>query len=289
MNADKFQVKPVKEYQGAYYPSAYKPAEEKTPKPRPIVIVASILVITWLMFGILCCVEFKTEACDEGLVIDPRGNCVPPDDDDDECVPGTIYCVDNDNFMSCNDTGDGWESTTCETYCLETMSESDFPSWRGCDAASDDPCQCDIVDGGLPFCSPGEMECLDEYTLSTCDENISWVVTDCNQYCQETAEEPGMGWSMGCDVNAEDPCQCEYDIIMGEMFMCTPGDIWCQDQETVAICNDDSFSWSEVGCYDYCVENFGEDYYPTGCDIANEADNICGCEYGIVDGKPGGN
>jgi hypothetical protein len=345
MANDHFVVKPVNNYQGANYPSAYRQLPSETPsekeKPHPLMVFASTLIMLWLMIGILCCVDFRSDSCPNGLVIDAAGNCIPPDDDD--CVPGNLFCQDGITLMTCNDQGDAWQAADCTDLCQQSAGWSEgcnavaedpcqckydvidgdplicdpgqmhcadentlavckeeyfdfelidchqycqengeFPEmgWSlGCDIEAQDPCQCqyDIVMGVEPVCTPGEMQCWDENTLAVCSEDLYFETIDCNQYCQENAELPDTGWSMGCDLESDDPCQCVYDVVDGYMTECSPGEVSCQDEETVLICNDDYWSWSEVGCYEYCSDKFGSDYFPTGCNMENDLDNICGC------------
>jgi hypothetical protein len=158
-----------------------------------------------------------------------------------------------------------------------------------------DPCALGLLpknpDGS---CNPPDPddECIaglnwcDNLTLYTCkDDGSGWTDLDCDAYCQETLGFGG--YAVGCDTREDEPCQCEYDIIAGEMTMCTPGDIVCRDENTLATCDQQGVSWNEQDCDTWCTDTFGEDYYATECDDTDE-DNICGCEYGIVDGGMGG-
>jgi hypothetical protein len=51
------------------------------------------------------------------------------------------------------------------------------------------------------------------------------------------------------------------------------------------VCAEDGQSYDEVDCAAHCEQEYGQDCVAAGCD-ASEADNPCGCEYGIVDGEP---
>jgi hypothetical protein len=98
---------------------------------------------------------------------------------------------------------------------------------------------------------------------------------DCQEVCKNTF---GSDYSSrGCDADAEDPCLCEYDIIDGDPAVCTPGDMICMDENTVGICQEDQWSYQEQDCDDFCLENYGEDYYSEGCNSDNP-ENICTCK-----------
>ena len=157
---------------------------------------------------------------------------------------------------------------------------------NGCDAEADDPCMCeyDIIDGDIAECTPGDFYCLDDQNVAICNDDYwSWTEQNCNDYCHEV-HGPEYS-SYGCDSQAEEPCDCVYDVMDGMIAECTPGESYCVDDDTVVVCDDDEYSWTEHDCDAYCTDTFGEDYYATGCDAENQT-NPCGCEYGIVDGEP---
>ncbi|RJO74058.1 MAG: hypothetical protein C4523_01485 [Myxococcales bacterium] len=204
------------------------------------------------------------------------------------CYPGDVVCIDDSTFQVCSDDYYTWETVDCYSYCEENFGYLYVPGV--CDASqTDNICGCfeDVTDGIQSVCSVGEMYCSDEKTLEICiDDYTGYEPRDCEQYCQETApDDPGAyGYSLGCDAaNAENPCGCEYDILDGDVASCTPGEFVCADDYTLNVCQDDGYSWAAVDCWDRCLEQFGPDYYPVACNIEN-ADNPCGCEYGIVDG-----
>ncbi len=128
-----------------------------------------------------------------------------------------------------------------------------------------------------PDCDDGEVRCADELTLETC-ESEEWVAENCHEICVEDLGYDG--FSMGCDAEADDPCQCQYDIIDGDVDPCYPNELYCQDAETVVFCNDD---WAPQNCNEFCNENYGIDSVSHGCDAEN-AENPCQCFDDILDG-----
>lgn len=64
--------------------------------------------------------------------------------------------------------------------------------------------------------------------------------------------------------------------------VCEPGEVWCDDPETVVICNDDGSAANETDCADYCLETTGYEPYAYECNA--EAEDPCQCEYDIVSG-----
>ena len=130
------------------------------------------------------------------------------------------------------------------------------------------------------MCNPGEMVCVDERTLGMCDDSYNFTTVDCEERCNE---EHGIdSYTIGCDAEAADPCQCVTDIVDGMMAECEPGDLYCADDRTVAIC-EDSYFYTSHDCDERCRETHGPDFYSMGCDA--EAEDPCRCEYGIVDGE----
>jgi hypothetical protein len=202
-----------------------------------------------------------------------------------ECTPGDIVCKDEITLATCDQHGMTWNEQNCHDFCTATHGHNYYS--RGCDMQAEEPCQCeyDIIEGDMPACTPGDIQCVDESTMATCDENgWDWVTKNCEEYCNETYGIDA--YSLGCDAQAEEPCQCETDIMDGIAPSCSPGELWCADTDTVIVCDDDGWNWSEVDCNTWCTDTFGEDYYATECDDT-DPDNICGCEYGIVDGGIG--
>lgn len=283
-----FDVRPVSRYAGARYPSTWYrslPEEEEQRRFDPLQVLLALVLVMGLALGMIgCFADYKSDPCALGLLPkNPNGSCDPPGPDD-ECIAGLLWC-DNLTLYACKDDGSGWISQDCNAYCEETLGFGGYST--GCDFQADDPCMCeyDIILGDMPACTPGDIQCFDEKTLATCDDNgWEWVTQDCEEYCNQTYGIDA--YSLGCDAQAEEPCQCETDIMDGIAPSCTPGELYCQDTDTVMVCDDDGWTWSEVECNTWCTDTFGEDYYATECDGTDE-DNICGCEYGIVDGGIG--
>jgi len=123
---------------------------------------------------------------------------------------------------------------------------------------------------------PDEIRCLDDRTLEQC-EGYQWEQRSCDGVCRDTH---GVEWySLGCDVSAEDPCQCQYAIDDGDMAFCEPGALLrCVDENTVERCDDAQVQ----DCDDLCREDYGDFYESQGCDVHREG-NMCGC-YPSVDG-----
>jgi len=63
---------------------------------------------------------------------------------------------------------------------------------------------------------------------------------------------------------------------------CEPGEIWCEDLETVVICNDDGTAATATDCAEYCLETTG--YQPYAYECNADAEEPCQCEYDIVAG-----
>jgi hypothetical protein len=287
MMDDKFAVRPVPRYQQARYPSSWVPAPPDEPgeerRLNPVQLLVLLVLVMGLASGLIgCLANYSGKTCEPGQVLDSSGNCVGPDPND--CLPGQQYCDEAGNLVVCNDDGESWTPQDCNATCVDQHGSRGYST--GCDAQADDPCQCeyDIIDGDIAECTPGEVQCRGEETVAFCQENgWEWLETECGDYCQEIYGNEA--YSLGCNAEAEDPCQCESDIVVGVMPACTPDDFYCQDDDTAMVCEEDGWTFTEVDCAEYCTENFGEDYYSTGCDQEDE-ENICGCEYGIVDGEP---
>ncbi len=284
---NQFEVKPVRSYDGARYPSPWAPVPvpedaADTPTPLSMLILALLLVLGLSVGAIGCFAEYGSQKCPGDLPRDANGLCPPGPDP--ECDAGALACEDG-VLQVCDDDGMGWTGQACEDYCRE-MYGADYWS-TGCDAQAEDPCQCqyDIIDGDIAECTPGDFYCNGDGNVSICnDDHWSWSIHECNDYCRETYGADFV--SYGCSDDAEAPCLCDYDMIDGVWAGCEPGEIYCQDDETLMTCNEeDRYSYDEHDCAEYCVEVYGEDYYSNGCD-ASDADNPCGCEYGIVDGEP---
>lgn len=132
----------------------------------------------------------------------------------------------------------------------------------------------DIIMGDIAECTPGDLYCQDPQTLMTCSEDRwSYEPTDCDAYCQATYGP--QSYTLGCDVNAWDPCNC-YDMLDGGIAECTPGTVWCLDPDTVETCDPATGSLVSTDCTTWCHEHFGATSTAAGCD-ATRLDNPCGC------------
>jgi hypothetical protein len=150
----------------------------------------------------------------------------------------------------------------------------------GCDAQSPDPCLCEygIIDGDMAYlCLPEERMCQDDRTVAFCEAG-EFIPQSCDEYCRDTLGP--MAYSMGCDDQAEDPCQCEYDMVEGEMgAVCFPSSVICVDDDTVNICDDVGESISTVSCQEHCEGELGAGASSPGCD-PSAGDDPCQCESG---------
>ncbi|MDF1563037.1 MAG: hypothetical protein P1V51_08340 [Deltaproteobacteria bacterium] len=135
----------------------------------------------------------------------------------------------------------------------------------------------DITAGVMAECTPGDVYCSDAQTLQTCTDGYWYEAVDCNTWCQETyGPEYGQAWSNGCDADAAEPCQCQYDMVAGEMVQCLPGDIYCSDPGTAQVCNEDQMTYSAIDCATHCEQTHGPSFGTTGCD-ESDPENFCGC------------
>lgn len=132
---------------------------------------------------------------------------------------------------------------------------------------------------GDPPCTDGDLRCSDDWTLETCDDG-SWVGQSCHDECSARGLEY---YSVGCDADAEDPCQCEYGIVEGLMEECEPGDVICGDDGMAQICTDEWY-WDLRSCDEICREEHGPEWSSAGCD--ESAEDPCQCRYDIIDGGP---
>jgi hypothetical protein len=192
------------------------------------------------------------------------------DGDYDPCWPNDLFCQDASTVVFCDED---WAPTSCAEHCAEQYGPG-FTS-LGCDQnVAENPCQCteDILDGIAASCTPGDVTCADSSTLVTCVDGVEQS-TSCNEHCVAT-----MGpdyYSEGCDAaRADNPCGCVYGMVDGGMIDCEPGDVWCADEATLAVCTDHDYTYR--ACADVCVETLGEGATSAGCDAEREADP-CGC------------
>lgn len=274
MNNDFFQVKPVTSYDGARYPSAYAGASdgEMEETHHPLTLLLALVLVLGLMVGLIGCYQ-RSDYVPETPEPDGGPGDGGPDPD---CDDGEVRCHDGRTVQRCQD--EEWTSQSCDDYCRDNYGPDAYS--EGCDAEAADPCQCqyDIIGGVVAECEPGDIMCQDEGTLLVCEGGYDYVTYNCHERCRE---EHGPEWSSaGCDTDADDPCQCFYDVLEGDAPVCTPGDMYCRDDGTIMICEDDMLV--SRSCDDLCREEHGEGWSSAGCDV--EADDPCQCEFDTLDG-----
>ncbi|MFH1807731.1 MAG: hypothetical protein ABIJ09_03245 [Pseudomonadota bacterium] len=356
MNKNAFEIRPVARYSGARYPGVRPPrhdeGDEGVRKPGPVRLAFTALLIAAISLGLVACLgDLRGKLQDRFDVVTSAdggggGDGGTGDDGGDiimgemvECSPGDLHCDDADTLATC---GDDYLYTrqSCAEICEDRFSASgEWGYSLGCDIDAADPCQCqeDMIDGGMPACFPGDVYCADDTTLVECGDDYSMNSVDCETYCDAQYGDPAayslgcsddaadpcqcqydleMGVmavcmpgdiacesgnvlatcadydyqrqdcddtcaaqgqiSLGCDVNAQDPCQCEYDIAIGDVAVCTPGDVICFDEATAGVCNDGQVH-DAVPCEEHCRQTQGDDYTSIGCD-AQDVNNFCGCK-----------
>jgi hypothetical protein len=222
MSAKSFQVKPVTSYEGARYPAAFDAAVDGVPESdeerrHPAMVVFSLLLLVGIAVGLIGCYLRTDYHQPDPLPIGdggPDGGDGGPDGSVDggdggpppACDEGALQCADSTTIERCVD-GE-WVAEACGDVCAEAYGPGGYSN--GCDAAADDPCRCedDLIAGEMIVCTPDDIICYDDWTVGRCDESYGdYVSQDCNEYCVETFG-PDYA-SLGCDVTAEDPCQCE--------------------------------------------------------------------------------
>ncbi len=286
MDEGTFSVRPVTRYEAARYPSMASPVLEDAPpesdrRCSPWAVLGIGLLIVGMSVGLLACFQGGDHSTDRPLFPNVPGGRFGPDGPDPSCTPGGVWCEDMGTVVFCDSDGLSSTAYDCSTYCAETAGPDYYST--GCDAEAADPCLCEygIVDGEPPMCSPGEVYCEDQDTAMVCTDGYYYEALECDPYCKE--QYGADAYAVGCDADAEDPCLCEYGIVDGDPPMCTPGDVYCADEDTAMICNDDYY-YEAIECDAYCVEQYGSDAYAVGCDADEE--DPCLCDYGPVDGMP---
>ncbi|MBU1535356.1 hypothetical protein KKF84_08540 [Myxococcota bacterium] len=79
------------------------------------------------------------------------------------------------------------------------------------------------------------------------------------------------------------------NIIDGVAVECFPGDLQCANENEILVCSSDEGyeHWEAMDCNDWCHENYGWDYSSWGACSEDNGDNLCQCEYDIIDGGIG--
>ncbi len=208
------------------------------------------------------------------------GSChVALQQNSDVCTPGDAVCRNSDVLVRCDDNHVR-EIINCADFCVANYGP-DYVS-RGCDSTKpDNPCNCkyDAIDGMIAECYPNERWCAGPDSITWCNtDNNEWghlETINCSQYCHLTYGPDYYSWE-GCDdQNAENPCQCVYDIIDGMFAECLPGEVECAGNGQLAVCTE-SYYFEYRNCADVCVETRGEGSVSEGCSDDSQ-DNPCLC------------
>jgi hypothetical protein len=198
------------------------------------------------------------------------------------CTTGDAMCRDVDTLVFC-DENHVRRVVNCDDYCVANYGEG-FVS-HGCNAANtDNRCQCDYdgLDGMIAQCYADELFCQGTESITYCDLEGGYdeftgtprTVT-CDAYCKLTLG-PDYSSYLGCsEEDPENLCQCEYDILLGDIAECVPSDLLCLDDGRIAICTD-SYYYEYFNCSEKCVEDLGQGAISMGCDAA-AAENPCEC------------
>lgn len=202
-------------------------------------------------------------------------------ENNDVCTPGDAMCRDAATLVTC-DENHVRQIIDCNEYCVTHYGEN-YKSY-GCNADSAaNPCACDYdqLDGMIAQCEPDEIYCIDQENIHYCDMSAgmeNWgtpAQASCNEYCR-TVYGPDFVSKGGCTgEDPENPCNCDYDVLDGDIAECLPSEILCIDNGNVAICND-SYFYDYFNCADKCVADFGNGSTSEGCDAANPQ-NPCLC------------
>ena len=284
MSQEKFEVKPVKAYSGATYFAA--PVEEseveERQQPHPMAVALMFLLVLGLTLGLVGC-YMRTEHSEEPPDATPDGGLdgdpPPPPPPPPECDESELRCLDGGDIEVCQD--EEWVVQSCHERCVDALGPMAYS--EGCDADADDPCLCDyeMLDGVAVECTPDQVVCLDDDMVEVCQDGMP-LARNCDDVCHEQLGPNSH--SEGCDAtDADDPCQCEYDMIDGGESWCTPEDVVCHDDGSVELCLDGGMTVED--CNSWCTTTRGPEYFSTGCDESDPADP-CQCAYSIPDGGP---
>lgn len=254
-----FSLSPVTAAEAPRYP--VKSAVHRALR-RPLMLGTAITAGAALFAGAGCTVAFE--------------------ENPEVCTVGDAMCRDSDTLVFC-DENHVRQVIDCDDYCVANHGE-DWKSF-GCNAANtDNRCQCDYdgLDGMIAQCYPEEIYCQDAEFITYCDLENGYdpytgtprTVT-CDTYCKETMG-PYYSSYLGCTPeNPENLCNCEYDMIDGDIAECTPSQLLCLDDGRVAICTD-SYYYEYFVCSEKCVDELGEGAISLGCD-ATDATDPCIC------------
>ncbi len=259
MKKKHFSLSPVTAAEPPRYP--VKSALSRAPR-GPLTLGTALTAGAGLLLGAGCTVAFE--------------------ENPDACTEGDAMCRNTDTLVFC-DENHVRQVVNCNDYCVAHYG-ADYVS-HGCNAENtDNRCQCDYdgLDGMIAQCYPDELFCSDAEYITYCDMEESYdpymgtprTVT-CDAYCKATMG-PDYSSYLGCTAdNPENPCNCEYDMIDGDIAECMPSDLLCLEDGRVAICTD-SYYYEYFVCSDKCVIELGEGAISLGCD-ATLPEDPCRC------------
>ncbi|PRQ06855.1 hypothetical protein ENSA7_33930 [Enhygromyxa salina] len=110
-------------------------------------------------------------------------------------------------------------------------------------------------------CRSAYKPCLDDDSALSCESNV-WVERDCASVCAELGPAYGPA---GCDRE----CVCELLDPSG----CTPNEVTCVDESTVAVC-DEAQQLQSTPCSDVCADAGLDE---VGCLANEDGEQSCWC------------
>ncbi len=314
-----FKVQPIKRYRQARYGS--ESAQSLTARalwlswffPQKVARAAvTLLLAAGLALGSPSCSDSDTIIIGQGdqdavetdsdnaLAGVPVGDVDYEIDGDSSCgADQLLACSENFEATLCRD-GE-IVTVNCNDYCAEHRPPDEEIFSIQC--SSDDPsgCECeyDMLLGVMVECTPGEVYCLDNETVQVCDDTSMFQYKTCEEYCESQFGEEYQPSSICDEDQSGNLCDCQLpdgdidgdvdgdgeDIPDGDLAYCTSGEMYCEDGSKLFVCENPSEWFTMYLCEDYCVEEFGADYVSYGCD-AEDTQNPCQCEYGIIEGEP---
>ena len=209
------------------------------------------------------------------------GCTVAFEENPDLCETGEAMCRDAATLVVC-DENHVRQVINCAQYCISEYNQDSTS--HGCNTANvDNMCQCDngIIDGMIAQCYPDEIACSGPDNITYCDVSEGEYTgipktVSCSTYCRDV-----FGWDyysyQGCtEDDPENLCNCEYDIIDGDMPECMPSELRCLDDGTrVAICNESNF-FDYFECNEKCEMDLGEGAISLGC-VEDDTEDPCKC------------